>query len=169
MCRKSGSVYGSKHLQRRPTVYFCCCCDAVNAEGLWKQTQTRKIPTLRARVLGVFSRCYKDAPSFTPLLSVLRSCVKVEMAVLGSASLIRVMVFVDVKQHWTWRPLTTDTTITRKSLSCQGVGCISSGVVKMQQADGLKQLTTPPPESLFRAKVLGVFSGWCKDAASRWP
>ena len=101
MCRKSGSVYGSKHLQRRPTVYFCCCCDAVNAEGLWKQTQTRKIPTLRARVLGVFSRCYKDAPSFTPLLSVLRSCVKVEMAVLGSPSLISLMVSVDVKHRWT--------------------------------------------------------------------
>ena len=48
---------------------------------------------------GVFSRCYKDAASFMPLLSVLSSCVKVEMAVLGSPSLISLMVSVDVKQH----------------------------------------------------------------------
>ena len=32
----------------------------------------------------------------------LRSCVKVEVAVLGSPSLISLMVFVDVKQHWNW-------------------------------------------------------------------
>ena len=30
------------------------------------------------------------------------NCVKVEVAVLGSPSLIVLMVFVDVKQHWTW-------------------------------------------------------------------
>ena len=30
------------------------------------------------------------------------SCVKVEVAVLGSLSLIVLMVSVDVKQHWTW-------------------------------------------------------------------
>ena len=34
-------------------------------------------------------------------LSELRSCVKVEGAVLGSPSLIVLMVSVDVKQHWT--------------------------------------------------------------------
>ena len=33
--------------------------------------------------------------------SELRSCVKVEVAVLGSPSLIDLMVSVDVKQHWT--------------------------------------------------------------------
>ena len=32
----------------------------------------------------------------------LRSCVKVEVAVLGSPSLIVLMVSVDVKQHGTW-------------------------------------------------------------------
>ena len=32
-------------------------------------------------------------------LSKLRSCVKAEVAVLGSLSLISLMVFVDVKQH----------------------------------------------------------------------
>ena len=31
----------------------------------------------------------------------LRSCVKVEVAVLGSPSLIILVVSVDVKQHWT--------------------------------------------------------------------
>ena len=30
----------------------------------------------------------------------LRSCVKVEVVVLGSSSLIVIMVSVDVKQHW---------------------------------------------------------------------
>ena len=30
----------------------------------------------------------------------LRSCVKVEVAVLGSLSLISLMVSVDIKQHW---------------------------------------------------------------------
>ena len=34
--------------------------------------------------------------------SELRSCVKVEVAVLGSPSLIILMVSVDVKQQWTW-------------------------------------------------------------------
>ena len=32
----------------------------------------------------------------------LRSCVKVEVAVLGSPTLIVRSVSVDVKQHWTW-------------------------------------------------------------------
>ena len=32
----------------------------------------------------------------------LRSCVEVEVTVLGSPSLIVLMVSVDVKQHWTW-------------------------------------------------------------------
>ena len=31
----------------------------------------------------------------------LRSCVEVEAAVLGSPSLIVLMAFVDIKQHWT--------------------------------------------------------------------
>ena len=35
-------------------------------------------------------------------LSELRSCVNVEVAVLGSPSLIVLMVSVDVKKHWTW-------------------------------------------------------------------
>ena len=32
----------------------------------------------------------------------LRSCVKIQVAVLGSPSLIVLMVFVEVKLHWTW-------------------------------------------------------------------
>ena len=35
-------------------------------------------------------------------ISELRSCVTVEMAILGSPSLMVLMVSVDVKQHWTW-------------------------------------------------------------------
>ena len=36
------------------------------------------------------------------LLSELGNCVKVEVCVLGSLSLVVLMVSVDVKQHWTW-------------------------------------------------------------------
>ena len=39
---------------------------------------------------------------FSWALSELRSCVKVEVAVLGFPSLISLMVSVDVKQHWPW-------------------------------------------------------------------
>ena len=38
----------------------------------------------------------------TILTTELRSCVAVELAVLGSPSLIVLMVSVDVKQHGTW-------------------------------------------------------------------
>ena len=37
-----------------------------------------------------------------PVYSELSSCVKVEVAVLASPSLIVLMVSVDVKQHWAW-------------------------------------------------------------------
>ena len=39
---------------------------------------------------------------FALVASELRSCMKVEVAVLGSPSLIVLMVSVDIKQHWTW-------------------------------------------------------------------
>ena len=48
-----------------------------------------------------YGLCGRKA-TFSLELQILRSCVKVEVTVLGSPSLIILMVSVDVKQHSTW-------------------------------------------------------------------
>ena len=48
---------------------------------------------------GSYGLCGRKAPLNLRRAADLRSCVKVEVAVLGSPSLIVLMVSVDVKQH----------------------------------------------------------------------
>ena len=64
-----------------------------------------KLPSLRAQKLcesrgGLYGLCGRKVTlKLKHQVSELRSCVKVEVAVLGSPSLMVLMVSVDVKQH----------------------------------------------------------------------
>ena len=68
---------------------------------------------------GQHTLCSQDLPLFleSGCCAEFRSCVKVEVAVLGSPSLIILMVSVDVKQHWTWSSWTWSWCCSPRNLS----------------------------------------------------